>query len=99
MRESLSVQGDTPFEHLAATAVEHEFVLRADFELVDNDGCLWISLRFLRDLLPPRPGEFVYLLDYEGHGCVGTVERVEGWYVCVRPDWATWMGGPRPDEP
>jgi hypothetical protein len=84
---------------LAATAVEREFVLRADFELVDNDGCLWISLRFLRDLLPPRQGEFVYLLDYEGHGCVGTVERVDGWYVCVRPDWATWMGGPRPDEP
>ena len=48
---------------------------------------------------PPRPGEFVYLLDYEGHGCVGTVEGVEGWYVCVRPDWATWMGGPRPVEP
>ena len=71
----------------------------ADFELVDNDGCLWISLRFLRDLRPPRRGEFVYLIDYEGHGCVGTVEGVEGWYVCVRPDWATWMGGPRPVEP
>jgi hypothetical protein len=84
---SLSLQGDTPFDHLAATAVEREFVLRADFELVDNDGCLWISLRFLRNLRPPRPGELVYLLDYEGHGCVGTVERVEGWYVCVRPDW------------
>jgi hypothetical protein len=33
---------------LAATAVEREFVLRADFELVDNDGCLWISLRHRR---------------------------------------------------
>ena len=95
----MSLDADTPVERLAATAVEREFVLRADFELVDNDGCLWISLRFLRDLRPPRRGEFVYLLDYEGHGCVGTVEGVEGWYVCVRPDWATWMGGPRPVEP
>jgi hypothetical protein len=41
----------------SAIAVEREFVLRADFELVDNDGCVWISLRFLRDLRPPRPGD------------------------------------------
>ena len=28
----------------------------------------------------------------------GTVERVEGWYVCVRPDWATWTGGELPSQ-
>ena len=92
----MSLHRDTPLDRLAATAVEREFVLRADFELLDNDGCSWISLRFLRDLRAPRPGELVYLLDYEGQGCVGTVERVEGWYVCVRPDLTTWTGDPSP---
>jgi hypothetical protein len=72
--------------------VEREFVLRADFELLDDDGCSWLSRRFLRGPRTPRPGELVYLLDDGGRGCVGTVERVEGWYVCVRPDWTTWTG-------
>jgi hypothetical protein len=35
-------------------------------------------------------------MDGEGRGCVGTVERVEGWYICVRPDWNTWTGGSLP---
>jgi hypothetical protein len=72
--------------------VEREFVLRADFELLDDDGCSWLSRRFLRGPRTPRPGELVYLLDDGGRGCVGTVERVEGWYICVRPDWSTWTG-------
>lgn len=38
----------------------------------------------------------MYLLDGEGRGCVGAVERVEGWYICVRPDWGTWTGGELP---
>ena len=86
---------DTTLE-LAAEAVAREFVLRADFELLDGDGCSWISLRFVRGPRPPRPDEVVYLLDYQGDGCVGTVERVEGWYACVRPDWTTWTGGSLP---
>ena len=76
----------------AAQAVRREFVLRADFELLDSDGRAWISQRFVRGPRPPRPGELVYLLDFQGHGCVGTVERVEGWYACVQPDWSTWTG-------
>ena len=81
---------------LAAQTVRREFVLRADFELLDSDGCAWISQRFVRDPRPPRSGELVYLLDYQGDGCVGTVERVEGWYACVRPDWTTWTGASVP---
>jgi hypothetical protein len=64
--------------------------------LLDDDGRAWISRRFLRDVRPPKPGELVYLLDADGRGCVGTVERVEGWYVCVRPDWTAWTGGKLP---
>jgi hypothetical protein len=85
-----------PTDELTAAAVGRQFVLRADFELLDEDGCSWISLRFLRGPRPPRPGELVYLLDFGGRGCTGTVERVEGWYACVRPDWTTWTGGDLP---
>jgi hypothetical protein len=81
---------------LAAATVRREFVLRADFELLDGEGRAWISQRFVRGPRPPGPGELVYLLDYQGHGCVGTVERVEGWYACVCPDWSTWTGGAVP---
>jgi hypothetical protein len=76
--------------------VEREFVLRVDFELLDDDGCSWISRRFLRGLRTPRPGELVYLLDEDGRGCVGKVEAVEGWYICVKPDWSTWTGDELP---
>ena len=89
-------QGPDKTLDLAAAAVRREFVLRADFELLDSDGRAWISQRFVRDPRAPRPEELVYLLDYQGHGCVGTVERVEGWYACVRPDWTTWTGGSVP---
>lgn len=101
-----ALRGKPQARRLAATAeasespiipgVEREFVLRADFELLDDDGCPWLSRRFLHGPRTPRPGESVYLLDGEGRGCVGAVERVEGWYICVRPDWGTWTGGELP---
>jgi hypothetical protein len=73
-----------------------ELVLRADFDLLDDDGCSWISLRFVQNLRAPEEGETVYLLDGNGRGCVGKVERVDGPYACVRPDWSTFTGGPLP---
>jgi hypothetical protein len=75
-----------------------EVVLRVDFELLDEAGCSWISMRFhgRSAAEPPRPGDVVCLLDGHGAGCVGEVQDVEGWYVCVRPDWSTWTGGPLP---
>jgi hypothetical protein len=75
-----------------------ELVLRADFDLLDDDGCSWISLRFVQNLRAPEAGETVYLLDGLGRGCVGKVERVEGHYACVRPDWATFTGGTLPSN-
>ena len=73
-----------------------EFVLRADFDLLDEEGCAWVSVRFLRGPRPPREDELVYLMDSRGNGCTGLVEAVSGWYVRVRPNWATWTGGPIP---
>ena len=85
--------------HAKAEAVlAREVVLRVDFELLDDDGCSWVSMRFQRrsTVAPPQAGDLVYLLDAGGSGCVGRVQQVDGWYVCVRPDWDTWTGGPRP---
>jgi len=74
-----------------------EAVLRVDFDLLDDSGCSWISLRFMRGVRAPQQGDAVYLLDGQGRGCMGVVESVEGWYACVRPDFDTWVGGPPPD--
>jgi hypothetical protein len=78
--------------------VAREVVFRVDFELLDEDGCTWISTRFRRhsDAAPPQPDDVVYLLDGRGRGCVGRVQQVDGWYVCVRPDWSTWTGDALP---
>ena len=73
-----------------------EFVLRVDFDLLGDDGRLRVSLRWLRGRRPPVPGEIVYLLDGNGHGCVAMVESVSGWYAYVKPDWDTFTGGPVP---
>jgi hypothetical protein len=75
-------------------ALAREMVLRVDFELVDDDGSIRVSTRFHQGSAasPPRPGDLVYLLDGSGGGCVARVESVDGWYVCVRPDWSTWAG-------
>jgi hypothetical protein len=78
----------------AETILAREVVLRVDFDLIDDEGCAWVSTRFHRPSAaqPPRPGDVVYLLDSRGSGCVGRVEQVDGWYVCVQPDWSTWTG-------
>jgi hypothetical protein len=75
---------------------KRELVLRADFDLLDDDSCMWVSNRFRHELRAPREGEIVYLLDGRGCGCAGVVERVEGHYVCVKPDWSSFTGGPLP---
>ena len=74
----------------------HQVVLRADFDLLDDDGRARISMRFQRGPGTPEVGDLVYLLDGSGRGCVGTVEDVDGWYVYVRPDPSTWVGSAPP---
>ena len=73
-----------------------ELVLRADFDLLDDEQCSWVSLRFMHEPRAPEEGEVVYLIDSRRRGCLGTVARVEGHYACVRPDWSTFTGGPLP---
>lgn len=64
---------------------EREIVLRADFDVVDDEGCLWVSLRFLRGPRHPRLGETVYLLGTQGRACMGEVASLHGWVARVRP--------------
>ena len=91
-------QVNSPLEVDAALA--REVVLRVDFDLLDDAGCCWISMRFHRHSAAgwPEAGDVVYLLDGKGAGCVGRVEEVDGWYVCVRPDWSTWVGDSLPQR-
>jgi hypothetical protein len=70
---------------------EREVVLRADFSDLDEECCVWTSMRFmLKGPRHPVEGEWVYLIDEDGRGCVGLVESVSGWFARVRPDWRSW---------
>jgi hypothetical protein len=81
---------------------QREIVLRADFDLLDDERCAWVSLRFMHTRGhgpdPPQAGDVVYLLDDRGRGCAGFVDRVDGHYACVRPDWSTFTGGQLPSS-
>ena len=58
---------------------QREVVLRADLQDRDEDGCVWVSRRFMRGPRPPCEGETVYLLDPGGAGRVGQLVSVHGW--------------------
>jgi hypothetical protein len=64
---------------------QREVVLRVNFEDLDHDGCFDVSMRFLGGPRHPMVGEAVYLLDGDGHGCMGEVVAVNGWSARVRP--------------
>jgi hypothetical protein len=83
-------------ERKAVDFERREVVLRADFDLLDEDRCIRVSMRFIHGRDAPRPGDLVYLLDGRGRGCTGTVDRVDGHYARVCPDWSTFTGGPLP---
>jgi hypothetical protein len=75
---------------------EREVVLRADFTDLDDENCVETSLRFLMNgPRMPREGEWVYLLDPRGNGCLGQIDSISGWMARVKPDWDSWAG----DEP
>jgi len=86
----------TPLEqtqHVKLPHDEREIVLRVNFEDRDHDGCVYASLRFLRGPRAPQTGEWVYLLDDRGRGCLGRVESVRGWAARIVPQWHELTGG------
>ena len=89
-----------PMEANAAAAAvplnfeDREVVLRADFDELDDEGCLHVSLRFLRGPRHPRAGEMVYLLGADGRGCPARVTSVNGWVARVEPEPVPASGSP-----
>jgi hypothetical protein len=85
---------------------EREVVLRADFSQLDDELCVLTSLRFmLKGPRHPNAGEWVFLIDSDGRGCLGRVESINGWSARVKPDWNSWtpeddrpLGAPGPGE-
>jgi hypothetical protein len=61
-----------------------------DFNSVRQDGTIALSRRRLQGF-PPEVGEFLTLLDYEGHTCLAAVETIESDYLVLTPQWETWQ--------
>ena len=74
-----------------------EVVLRVDFDAVEDDNLLKVPVRFEEGgPRPPRGGEWIYLLDGRGGGCVGRCSSVRDGVARVRLVWDTWTGAERP---
>ena len=74
---------------------EREIVLRADFRAIDERNVLSVPLRD-DGPRPPKRGEFVYLLDGAGNGCVAFCAKVRDGIARVMPVLETWNGRTAP---
>ena len=71
---------------------EREIVLRADFDRLEEGNILSVPVRFDGGPRAPQRGEFVYLLDGTGNGCVAYVAKVRDDVARVMPVEDTWAG-------
>jgi hypothetical protein len=77
-----------------------EVVLRADFDAVEDDNLVKVPVRFEEGgPRPPRGGEWIYLLDGHGGGCVGRCSSVRDGVARIRLVWETWTGPDAPPRP
>ena len=70
---------------------EREIVMRADFDAIDERDILTVPLRD-EGPRPPQRGEFVYLLDGAGNGCVALCAKVRDGIARMMPVRETWTG-------
>jgi hypothetical protein len=75
---------------------EREVVLRADFGGVEDGDVLSVPVRQEGPLRPPRSGEFVYLLDGAGNGCVAFCAKVRNGIARTMLVLETWNGRTAP---
>jgi hypothetical protein len=78
---------------------EREIVLRADLDQAEDGGVLSVPVRFDDGPRPPQRGEFVYLLDGSGNGCVAFVAKVRDGVARVLPVMETFTGPSGPPMP
>src|SRR5438270_13982693 len=70
--------------------------IRADLGDLSDEGLVRASKRFVRfQWYPLDPNVIVLIEDPDGPTCYGTVVRLEGNLVEIRPDWRTFLAGPR----
>jgi hypothetical protein len=74
---------------------DREIVMRADFDALDERDILTVPLREEgpRD---PKRGEFVYLLDGAGNGCVALCAKVRDGIARMMLVRETWNGRTAP---
>jgi hypothetical protein len=75
---------------------EREIVLRADFGAVEEDDVLSVAVRDDGPLRAPRGGEFVYLLDGAGNGCIAFCAKVRDGIARMMLVLDTWNGRSAP---
>jgi hypothetical protein len=75
---------------------EREVVLRADFGSVEEDDVLSVPVTDDGPLRPPRRGEFVYLLDGAGNGCIAFCAKVRDGIARMMLVLDTWSGRSAP---
>lgn len=70
--------------------------IRADLGDLSDEGLVRASKRFVRiPWYALDPNAIVLVEDPDGPTCYGTVVRSEGSLVEIRPDWRTFLAGPR----
>ncbi|MEA2443336.1 MAG: hypothetical protein QOJ12_628, partial [Thermoleophilales bacterium] len=75
---------------------EREIVLRADFGAVEDGDVVSVPLSEDGPLRPPHRGEFAYLLDGAGNGCVALCAKVRDGIARVMLVLETWSGHDAP---
>ncbi len=79
-------------------ALQEEMILRVDFNAIDDRGRLSALLRYAMGSHRPKVGDWVWLMDGDGNGCLGRVVEVQGELIEVGPDWSTWNPPVRLDK-
>lgn len=78
-------------EETKRTTLKEEMIFRVDFNAVDRrNNRLSALLRYAMGSGRPEIGDWVWLMDGDGNGCLGRVVEVNGVLIKAEPNWSTW---------
>jgi hypothetical protein len=72
---------------------ERLLIIGADFNALDAEGRVRVSLRYAATAEVPSVGEWVQLEDGEANSCLARIVEIEGLAVVAQADWSTWIPG------